>query len=106
MPTHFNQGMPQSQLIDSAGLTAEQCRRYSLSLPISTLVCGMESMENLEQDVTIAREFQPMSDNEMSELRDTVYEQATDGRHEWFKSTQHFDAAYHREQHGFPLEQG
>ena len=94
------------QLINSAGLTAEQCRRYSLSLPIGTLVCGMESMENLQQDVTIAREFQAMSTSEMNELRDTVHEQATDGRHEWFKSTQRFDAEYHREQHGFPLEKG
>ncbi|NJN81739.1 MAG: aldo/keto reductase [Caldilineaceae bacterium] len=90
------------QMITQAGLTAEECRRYSLSLPISTLVCGIESMENLEQDIAIARAFTPMPDSAKQELLDRVYEQASDGRHEWFKSTQHFDSQFHRDQHGFP----
>ncbi len=90
------------QLITEAGLTAQQCRRYSLSLPISTLVCGMVSLEDLAQDVEIARNFAPMSQAEMKALQDVVVDQATDGRHEWFKSTQYYDAPYHRDQHGFP----
>lgn len=90
------------QLIDKLGLTAEQCRRYALSLPISTLVCGIQSMENLEQDVEMARNFTPMSDAEQQELLSSVQEEAGDGRLEWFKSTQFFDSKYHREQHGFP----
>lgn len=90
------------QLVSDLGLTAEQCRRYALSLPISTLICGIQSMENLEQDVAIARDFVPMSEAELHELADSVSEQAGDGRYEWFKSTQHFDSQYHRDQHGFP----
>lgn len=90
------------QLITQVGLTAEQCRRYALSQPVSTLVCGIESMENLQQDLDIARNFTPMSAEEQERLRAAVYEQATDGRHEWFKSTQRFDSQYHRDQHGFP----
>jgi predicted aldo/keto reductase-like oxidoreductase len=94
------------QLVTKVGLTAEQCRGYALSLPISTLVCGTESMENLQQDVKMARNFMPMSDEEQQELVDRVYEEATDGRHEWFKSTQFFDSQYHRDQHGFPVFDG
>ena len=90
------------QLITGAGLTAEQCRRYSLTLPISTLVCGIESLENLRQDVEIARNFTPMTDAELQALQDIVFAEATDGRHEWFKSTQYYDSQYHRDQHGFP----
>lgn len=90
------------QIITEVGLTAEECRRYALSLPISTLVCGMESMENLQQDVNIARNFTPMAEDQQQALRDRVYEPASDGRHEWFKSTQFFDAIYHRDQHSFP----
>ncbi|MCB0131047.1 MAG: LPS export ABC transporter ATP-binding protein, partial [Caldilineaceae bacterium] len=90
------------QLITGAGLTAEQCRRYSLTLPISTLVCGIESLENLRQDVEIARNFTPMTDAELQALQDSVFDEATDGRHEWFKSTQYYDSQYHRDQHGFP----
>jgi uncharacterized protein len=90
------------QLIDELGLTAEQCRRYALSLPISTLICGIQSLENLEQDVEIARNFTPMSGAEQQELLGSVHEEAGDGRLEWFKSTQFYDSKYHREQHGFP----
>jgi len=90
------------QMITSLGLTAQQCRRYTLSQQVGTLVCGIESMENLQQDVEIARTFAPMSAEEQEKLRDAVEHEATDGRHEWFKSTQHFDSQYHRDQHGFP----
>ena len=90
------------QLATDLNLTAQQCRRFSLSLPISTLICGIQSMENLKQDVAIARDFVPMSEVEMQELAGSVVEEAGDGRLEWFKSTQVFDSAYHREQHGFP----
>ena len=91
------------QLVTDLGLTAEQCRTFALSQPISTLVCGMESMENVEQDVNMARNFEPMSEAEQKALADQVYEEASDGRYEWFKSTQFFDSQYHREQHGFPV---
>lgn len=89
------------QMITSLGLTAQQCRRYTLSQQVSTLVCGIESMENLQQDVEIARTFTPMSPEEQEQLRAAVLPEATDGRHEWFKSTQRFDSQYHRDQHGF-----
>lgn len=90
------------QMITKLGLSAEACRRYSLSQPISTLICGIESMENLQQDLAIARNFTPMSAQEQDQLRAVVYTESTDGRHEWFKSTQRFDSQYHRDQHGFP----
>ena len=91
------------QLVTEAGFTAEQCRRYALSLSISVLACGIQSPENLKQDVDMARTFSPMSEEEMQDMEDRVYDQATDGRHEWFKSTQYFDSQYHRDQHGFPV---
>lgn len=90
------------QLVTELGLTAEQCRSFALSLPISTLVCGIESLENLQQDVEMARAFTPLSEAQQQELLASVSEEATDGRHEWFKSTQTFDSQYHRDQHGFP----
>jgi predicted aldo/keto reductase-like oxidoreductase len=92
----------EGQMVSQLGLTAQQCRRFALSLPISTLICGIQSVENLEQDLAIARDFSPMSEAEMQELLGSVYEEAGDGRFEWFKSTQFFDSKYHREQHGFP----
>ena len=91
-----------AQLVKSAGLTPGQCRRYALSLSISTLVTGVESLENLRQDLEIARTFTTMSDEEKRGLLEQVREVASDGRHEWFKSTQYYDSKIHRQQHGFP----
>ncbi len=91
-----------AQLVKAVGLTPQDCRRYALSQPIATLICGIESQDNLDQDLNIARDFQPMTDAEQDELRARVEAEATDGRHEWFKSTQYYDSGLHRNQHGFP----
>jgi hypothetical protein len=90
-------------LVSDLNLTAEQCRRFALCLPISTLVCGIQTVENLEQDLNIARSFTPMSEAELQKLLGSVEEEAGDGRFEWFKSTQFFDSKFHRQQHGFPV---
>ena len=89
------------QIVRELGLTAGQCRGYALSLPISTLVCGIQSDADLHQDLAIARDFEPFSAAQMQALEAQVYDEATDGRHEWFKSTQTFDSQIHRSQHGF-----
>lgn len=93
-----------AQLVTGAGLTPQECRQYAMSLPISTLVAGIESPENLEQDLAIARAFAPLSEDELQTLRDRVRGEATDGRFEWFKTMQKYDSKYHRVQHGFPEE--
>ncbi len=92
----------EGQLIRKAGLTPQQCIRFALSQPIATLVSGMDSIEVVDQNVAIARDFQPMSEEELNELAKTTAKIASDGRHEWFKTTPYFDSKYHRDQHGFP----
>ncbi|MBP85368.1 MAG: aldo/keto reductase [Planctomycetaceae bacterium] len=90
------------QMVHGAGLTPQQSRGYAMSLPISTLVCGIESMENLEQDLDIALNHSRLSEEEQASLVSLVGSQAGDGRHEWYKSMQYYDSQMHREQHGFP----
>jgi predicted aldo/keto reductase-like oxidoreductase len=93
-----------AQIVEGTGISAAVCRRYALSLPISTLAVGIESEENLNQDLEIARTFQPMNDLEKQAVLDEVEEHAGDGRYEWFKTTQHYDAKTHRLQHGFSVD--
>ncbi len=90
------------QMVTGAGLSPQVCRRYALSQAIATLIVGVESLENLKQDLGIARNFTPMTEAETKQLHKQVRAQAGDGRHEWYKSTQYFDAKTHRDQHGFP----
>ena len=84
-------------------ITHEQCRRYALSLPVSSLVAGILTMEELKAEVAIARDFKPLSDAEKEELLEKAAPVAGDGRHELFKSTQQFDGPHHRKQHDFAV---
>lgn len=92
----------EGQMVTQAGLSPQVCRRYALSQSIATLIVGVESLENLRQDLEIARKFEPMSASDQAALMERVQPEAGDGRHEWFKSTQYFDAKLHRDQHAFP----
>jgi aryl-alcohol dehydrogenase-like predicted oxidoreductase len=42
----------------------ERSLRYAFSLPVSTVIVGMESMAQLEQNLAIAESFTPMTDEE------------------------------------------
>ncbi|MFP6753214.1 MAG: aldo/keto reductase [Pirellulaceae bacterium] len=90
-----------AQLIRDGGLTPQQCRRYALSQPISTLVTGIESEENLDQDLAIADNFIPLNEQQQADLREQIRPVAGDGRLEWYKTTQYYDAKTHQLQHGF-----
>ena len=83
-------------------LTASEALRYVLSLPIATLVSGINSLEILRENVQIARGFTPMAQAEMDALRRRVAPLAGDGRFERYKSTMQFDGEIGRRQHGFP----
>jgi uncharacterized protein len=87
-------------LVQGAGLDPVLCRRYALSLPISTLVCGIESEANLEQDLKLARDFQSLEPEELEGFINRTAGLAAKGKYEPFNTTQKFDNGYHRGQHG------
>jgi hypothetical protein len=60
-------------------------------------------MEDLKRAIEIARAFKPMSTDELKTLSSRLKTVAGDGRYEHFKTTQRFDAGYHRKQHGFSV---
>jgi len=51
----------------------ERSLRYAFSLPVSTVIVGMESMAQLEQNLAIAEAFTPMTDEErLSFFKDII----------------------------------
>ena len=66
-------------------LTIEEAMRYTLSLPVSTLVSGIDSREVLRQNLSIARRFVPMTQEEMTQLRRRVSGHASGGKFERYK---------------------
>ena len=91
------------QIPTKTSVSHEQCRRYALSLPVSSLVVGILSMDELMAEIKIGRGFKPMADDQKAVLLSSVADIAGDGRHELFKSTQRFDGPHHRKQHGFAV---
>jgi predicted aldo/keto reductase-like oxidoreductase len=90
------------ELIKHGVVTPVEALRYAMSLPVGVTISGMESMGVLQQNLEIARGFQPMSASEMQELRHRCRMDASDGRYELFKTTKKYDGAVGRTQHGFP----
>jgi aryl-alcohol dehydrogenase-like predicted oxidoreductase len=85
-------------------ITAQEALRYAMSLPVTTTITGMESLEVLRQNLAIAQGFQPMSHQEMQALRDRVKAQAADGRFELYKMSLKFDNPESRLAHEFPVD--
>jgi aryl-alcohol dehydrogenase-like predicted oxidoreductase len=77
------------------GLTAlvpyyEQALRYSLALPASTTIVGMESMEQLKKNLAVAENFTPLSDEEKLEFYKEIAHLATPQVMRW-KATDYFN---------------
>ena len=83
---------------DELRIPASTCRRFALSLPITTLVCGIKSQANLRQDLDMARAFKPISQVEMKDLLAETKTRGSDGKLEPWKTTD-YGSRHHREQH-------
>jgi predicted aldo/keto reductase-like oxidoreductase len=90
-------------IIAKAGVTIDQALGYVFSLPIATLVSGIDSEKVLDQNLKVVRGYSPMSEIERHALEQKYIQVAGDGRFELFKSTTQFDGPVHRKQHGFEI---
>jgi hypothetical protein len=93
-------------IVSKAGVSIEDALRYPLSLPIASLVSGIDSEKVLDQNLKIVRGFKPLSDEERKRIEGQTLELAGDGRFELFKSSKAFDGPVHRKQHGFDTQLG
>jgi predicted aldo/keto reductase-like oxidoreductase len=96
MKTLSGNGNPVKQGV----VAVEDALRYVWSLPVTTIVSGIDSQEVLHQNLSIAQRFTPMTAQEMESLRNRVAAYAADGRFEPFKSSRHYDGRLGRQLHG------
>lgn len=85
-------------------VTPREALSYTLSLPVATLVSGMDSLRVLEQNIGIASGFTPMRAAERRALRNRVAAAAADGRFELYKISAGFDGDESRRAHGVPTQ--
>ena len=84
-------------------VSPQEAMRYTLSLPLATLVSGIDTMRILRQNLAIAQGFRPMTARQRQALLKRVAPVAGDGRFELYKITAAFDGNESRRQHGLPL---
>ncbi len=86
-----------------APVTPAEAIRYTMSLPVATVVSGMTSLADLEQNLTTARSFTPLTEPERAEILARSAPLSRDGVYEPFKTTHNFDANEGRVAHQYPL---
>jgi predicted aldo/keto reductase-like oxidoreductase len=78
------------------GLDWELCRRYAMSLPVATTICGMQSRDELLGMVRIARGFTPLAEEDVARLLKTARGPASEGRIEEYKDpASGYGCSYH-----------
>lgn len=90
--------MGDSIILQSNTATPLECLHYAMSLPVSTVITGMENMDRLNQGLNAARTFKPLSKTEIAALLQKTASAAADGRFEKFKTTSMFDGTAHNPQ--------
>ena len=83
--------MANGAILKSNTVTAVECLQYAMNLPVSVVITGCESMENLDQAITAARTFKPMSNEQVSSLLAKTAKAASRGEYELFKTTSVYD---------------
>lgn len=78
-------------LLKSGVVEPLDCLRYTLSLPISVLITGFESLRDVHQAAQLGRNFTPMTAEEAAAILARTREAALSGAYEPFKTTGDFD---------------
>lgn len=78
-------------ILESKTVTAIECLHYAMNLPTSVVITGCEGMEDLEQALTAARTFRPMTGEQVKSLLGKTAQPAATGKYELFKTTSIYD---------------
>ncbi len=78
-------------ILRSGVVTAVECLNYALNLPVSTVITGCDSLNILQQGISAARDFKPLTAAQCQALLEKTVSVAQNGEFEGYKSTIKFD---------------
>jgi aryl-alcohol dehydrogenase-like predicted oxidoreductase len=78
-------------ILNSRSVTARDCLLYAMSLPVSVVIAGCDSIPILEQALEAARTFKPLTDKERAALLAKTMRSAAKGKYEFYKTSNVFD---------------
>jgi len=79
-------------ILKSRAVTPIECLHYSLSLPTSVVITGIDSIKILKQAFKAAESFRPLTKLQIAKLKAKSAAAAADGEYELFKTTSIFDS--------------
>jgi predicted aldo/keto reductase-like oxidoreductase len=85
-------------ILQSHTVQAIECLHYSMTLPTSVVITGIDSMQILDQAIEAARTYKPMTKEEVAALLARTRIAALNGQFELYKTTSHFDGTAHNPQ--------
>ncbi|MBI3281198.1 MAG: aldo/keto reductase [Acidobacteria bacterium] len=78
-------------------VTLKDCLHYVMSLPVHVLALGATTIGQIEDDVRIAQQFQPMTPDEMTKLRARAAKLGGPEVENWKRNTQRASAPVYRD---------
>jgi aryl-alcohol dehydrogenase-like predicted oxidoreductase len=98
--------MGSSVILKSKTVTPLECLQYALSLPTSVVITGIDSRKILDQALSVASNFKPLTEQQMAAILRKTEQAAANGEYELFKTSAHFDStAQHPEWLGSETQQ-
>ncbi len=82
----------ESYILRSNIVNAIECLHYSMNLPTSVVITGIDSMDLLEQAFEAVRTFEPMNQEQVSSLLARTHTAAMEGKYERYKTTTQNDS--------------
>jgi aryl-alcohol dehydrogenase-like predicted oxidoreductase len=79
-------------VLDKSGLDPVELLHYSLNLPTSVVITGIDKPEILDQAIRAAETFEPLSPERVAALLAKTADAARDGSAELYKTTHYFDS--------------
>jgi predicted aldo/keto reductase-like oxidoreductase len=79
------------EILKSKTVEATECLRYALSLPVSVVITGCDSMKILDQALEVGRNFKGMEQAELAALLQRSAPAAQAGKFELYKTSTFFD---------------
>lgn len=81
-------------ILKSGTVTPMECLHYAMNLPTSVVITGCDSMKLLEQALTAARTFRPMTADETKAILARTAGAAAKGEYELYKTTRKHDSTF------------
>ena len=85
-------------ILQSRTVQPIECLHYSMTLPTSVVITGIDSRQVLDQALEAARTYQPMTKEQIAALLARTRDAALHGQFELYKTTSHFDGTAHHPQ--------